>query len=304
MIKHILYFGNPAYISQSLKQLHIKLKKEINGEIVEEHHQRPIEDIGIIVLDHPQITITNAAITELLNNNVAIVTCNKNYLPNGLLLPIEGHHIQTQRMRLQIEASEPLKKNLWKQTVQAKIINQANLLEQNNINASTLYAWSKKVKSGDPENREAHAAAWYWQRIFPHKPHFIREPKGEYPNNLLNYGYAILRATIARAIVATGLFPSFGIYHKNKYNPFCLADDLMEPYRPYVDKIVLHIYHKFPQKNELDKDVKKELLQIPHIDTIIENEKSPLMIAAQRTAISYVHCLSGEKRKLVFPILK
>lgn len=239
MIKRILLFGNPAYIRAELKQLKITIKTD-----PPEERSVPIEDIGVLLIDHPQITITSAAITELMNNNVALIACNESYMPNALMLPFEGHHIQTQRMRAQINASKPLKKNLWMQTIQAKILNQAALLEKQGITNHPLHHMAKNVKSGDADNREGAAANFYWSALFPDIPEFTREQKGIYPNNLLNYGYAILRSVIARALVAAGLFPSLGLYHQNKYNAYCLADDIMEPYRPYVDWTVIQIIKK------------------------------------------------------------
>lgn len=299
MLKRTIYFGNPAHLRVENKQLKITIKTDPPKEA-----SIPIEDIGVVLIDHPQITITSAAISELMNNNVALISCNESYMPQALMLPFEGHHIQTQRMRAQISASEPLKKNLWMQTVQAKIINQAILLEKQGIKNHPLYQFAKNVKSGDSTNREAAAANYYWTKIFPEIPDFVREPKSMYPNNLLNYGYAILRSVTARALVSAGLFPSIGIYHHNKYNAYCLADDIMEPYRPYIDDCVIHIMKKYPDKKELDKDLKKELLQIPQIDTCIEDETSPLIIAVQRTATSLAHCFLGEKKKLIFPKIK
>ncbi|MEM3373500.1 MAG: type II CRISPR-associated endonuclease Cas1, partial [Candidatus Anstonellales archaeon] len=285
MLKQTIYFGNPAHLRVENKQLKITLKTQPPQE-----KSLPIEDIGVVIIDHPQITITSGAIAELMNNNVSLISCNESYMPIALMLPFEGHHIQTQRMRAQISASEPLKKNLWMQTVQAKIFNQSIVLEKQGVINHPLYNFIKEVKSGDSTNKEASAANFYWSNIFPDIPNFVREPKGEYPNNLLNYGYAILRSLTARALVSAGLFPSLGIYHHNKYNAYCLADDIMEPYRPYVDWWVILIMIKFPDKKELDKDLKRELLLIPQLDVHFENETSPMMIAVQRTATSLAQC--------------
>ncbi|GAB4128964.1 MAG: type II CRISPR-associated endonuclease Cas1 [Ignavibacteriales bacterium] len=298
MIKRILLFGNPAHLRVENKQLKITLKKD-----PPEEKSVPIEDIGVVLIDHPQITITSGAISELMNHAVALISCNQNYMPHALMLPFEGHHIQTQRMRAQIEASEPLKKNLWMQTIRAKIYNQAKLLELQGVSEHPLYHYQKEVKSGDTTNREAAAANYYWTKIFPEIPNFVREPGGEYPNNMLNYSYAVLRSVAARSLVSAGLFPSLGIYHKNKYNAYCLADDIMEPYRPYADYLVIQIMKKLPEKKEIDTGLKKELLALPHMDVVIENEKSPLMIAMQRTATSLAHCFLGEKKKLIYPQL-
>lgn len=301
MIKQILYFGSPAKISTELKQIVIERK---NNEGNFEKITRPIEDIGVVVLDHPQISITHLCIAQLIQNNVVIISCNQNYMPHGIMLPIEGHDTQSERIRSQIEASEPLKKNLWQQTIIAKIKNQAAVLEYFQKDAGVMYGYAKEVKSGDADNKESTAANYYWRHLFSEHPDFSRHPKGPWPNAVLNYGYAILRSVTARSLVASGLFPSFGIFHRNRYNAFALADDIMEPYRPYVDIIAKHIYQKYPEEQELTKEIKAELLKIPHIDTTIENEKSPLMIALQRTSSSLVKCFMGQQRKLIYPEIK
>ncbi len=298
MVKRIIYFGNPAHIRVELRQLKITIKKETSEE-----KSIPIEDIGVVIIDHPQITITSGAISELMKNNVTLVSCNESYLPNAIMLPFEGHHIQTQRIRAQINASEPLKKNLWAQTIKAKISNQAKVLEKIGHYNHPLYGFQNNVKSGDSTNREGAAANYYWSNLFPEIPNFTRERKGMYPNNFLNYGYAILRSVIARAIVGAGLLPSLGIYHQNKYNAYCLADDIMEPYRPYVDILVIQLMQKYPYKKEIDTEIKKQLLSIPHLDVTIEKEQSVLMIAAQRTASALARVYLGEQRKLIYPQL-
>lgn len=299
MLKRTLYFGNPAHLRVETKQLKITLKTD-----PPEEKSIPIEDIGVLLIDHPQITLTSGAIAELMNHNVALISCNDKYMPHGLMLPFEGHHTQTQRIRAQIEASEPLRKNLWAQTIQAKILNQALLLDKLGHSHHPLHHFRKEVTSGDSRNHEAHAAVYYWQLLFKNMMDFIRNPDGPYPNNLLNYGYAILRSVTARAIVSAGLFPSLGLYHRNKYNAYCLADDLMEPYRPYIDELIIQLVKKYPAQKELNKDLKKELLTIPHLIVTIENEKSPLITATQRTATSLAQCYLGEKRKLTYPQMK
>jgi len=188
--------------------------------------QLPIEDIGVVILDHQQITISQALIAKLLANNVALITCDNSHHPTGLLLNLDGNTLQSAKFQAQIEASLPLKKQLWQQTVAAKISNQANVLESKGTGAKNLRNWSMEVKSGDADNHEAMAAVYYWKNLFEIFPEFKRERFGEPPNNLLNYGYAILRAVVARAIVGSGLLPTLGIFHKNQYNAYCLADDL------------------------------------------------------------------------------
>ncbi len=308
MIKRTIYFGNPAYLSLENKQMVIKLPEVEKNETITNNFKAqsiskiPIEDIGIVLLDNNYITITQPLLAALLDNNTAVITCKDNHLPAGLLLPLECNTIQQERYDYQIEASQPLKKQLWQQTVQTKISNQALLLEKNGYKASNLKNWIKEVKSGDSDNLEARAAAQYWSLIFSKKiDNFRRNREGEAPNNLLNYGYAILRATVARSIVGVGLIPTLGIFHRNRYNAFCLADDIMEPYRTYVDDIVLEILHSGIDISELTKDIKQKLLIIPALDVKINGERSPLMIATQRTAFSLYSCFEGKSRRILYP---
>ena len=309
MIKRTLYFGNPAYLSMKLRQMVIKVPG--NDEDMPDFDDTknysqtvktvPIEDIGIVILDNRQITITHGLLEELIGNNCAVITCGSNHLPVGLMLPLYGNTIQNERFRQQIDASLPLKKQLWQQTVQSKISNQASVLrhatgeEHNNMKI-----WASSVKSGDSDNMEARAAAYYWKNIFPDNASFIRGRDEAEPNNLLNYGYAILRAVIARALVASGLLPTLGIHHHNRYNAYCLADDIMEPYRPYVDRIVLEIW-KQADCSELTKEIKVKLLSIPTVEVTIGGRRSPIMVAASATTASLAKCFSGEVRKIVYP---
>ena len=305
MIKRTLYFGNPAYLKTKDEQLLIVLPTEIVGgqPLPEETKTVPIEDIGVLILDHQQITITQALISKLLANNVALITCDCTHHPTGLLLNLDGHTLQSAKFRAQLEASVPLKKQLWQQTVAAKINNQAAMLESIRIPAKNLRNWAAEVKSGDSDNHEAVAAAYYWKNIFPDFLEFKRYREGPPPNNLLNYGYAILRAVVARSIVASGLMPTLGIFHKNQYNAYCLADDLMEPYRPFVDKIVVNIVNLNGKFLELTPSMKKDLLNLPAMDVIINEEKSPLMVAVQKTTASLAKCFEGKQRKILYPVM-
>lgn len=297
MIKRTLYFGNPAYLRLKDKQLSIE--STVDGET--KTASVPVEDIGIIVIDNPQITLTSGLIQALQENNVGMITCDYRHMPQSLLLPIEGHSTQQERYDVQLGASEPLKKQLWAQTVTQKIKNQAGVLNGLLLKSDYLHPLYKNVKSGDSDNCEATAAVYYWQTIFGHVNGFVRHREGPPPNNKLNYGYSILRGTMARSIVAAGLLPTLGIFHRNRYNAFCLADDLMEPYRPYVDEIVHQMLNEFGPVKELEKEHKAVLLKIPAIDVVIDGEKSPLMLATQRTAVSLVKCFEGSQRKLLYP---
>lgn len=307
MIKKTLCFSNPAYLSLKDSQLVIKIptveKSDVSDEFKKESIRTiPIEDIGVVVLDNRQITFTQGLMESLLENNCAVITCDSSHLPVGLMLPLCGNTLQTERFRNQIEASLPLQKQLWQQTMIAKIKNQAAVLQQaRNLEAKNMLKWASEVKSGDSDNKEAQAAVYYWQNAFPQNEGFSRDREGDAPNNLLNYGYAILRAIVARALVSSGLLPTLGMHHRNKYNAYCLADDVMEPYRPYVDKLVMDIYEKHPDCSELTRELKAELLQIPVLEVTINGQRSPLMIAATTTTASLQKCYSGEIRKISYP---
>ena len=303
MIKRTLHFSNPAYLSLQHDQLKIDLPHlKILGE-KESVKTVPIEDVGLVLLDHQQITITHACIAALLENNAVLITCNSGHLPTGMMLPLEGHNTQSERFRYQIEASQPLKKQLWQQTIQAKICNQAAILAERNIPHENMQHWVKSVRSGDPDNYEGRAAAYYWKNVFPKKIEFFRGREGDPPNNLLNYGYAILRAIVARALVCSGLLPTLGIHHRNKYNAYCLADDIMEPYRPYVDRIVLGIIDRGENFLELGNAIKAQLLGIASIDVQLDSKRSPLMVGVQSTTASLARCYEGLARKINYPEL-
>lgn len=311
MIKRTLCFSNPAYLSLKNEQLVLKLPEVENNVTLPEAFKQnnvrtiPIEDIGVVVLDHKQITITQALLAKLLENNCAVITCDDRHLPTGLLLPLEGNTLQSERFNDQIEASLPLKKQLWQQTVQAKIHNQASVLKRlRQTEVGNMSAWKKDVRSGDPDNLEGRAAVYYWKNLFPDIDGFLRDRDGKAPNNLLNYGYAILRAVIARALVASGMLPTFGIHHHNRYNAYCLADDIMEPYRPYVDELVVNYTLRNGYPEELTTDVKSTMLSIPVLDVVINGQRSPLMIAATQTTASLYKCFSGELRKIVYPVME
>lgn len=295
MIKRILFFGNPAYLSTKNEQLVLTYPDSKEEKTI------PIEDLGYVVLEHPQITITNGLMTKLIQNKTAVITCDKQHLPCSLVQPLVGHSEQTERIRYQLNATLPLKKQLWQQTVIAKIDNQANHLLARDKNALKLKRWVKEVKTADHDNHEALAAAYYFQSLFNEIDDFSRNQKGVPPNNLLNYGYAILRAVTARALVSSGMLPSVGIFHHNKYNAYCLADDIMEPYRPYVDAIVYEIVETGCQIEALNTNIKSQLLMIPAMDVVIDGKQSPLMNAMSRTTNSLFECFQGSRRKILYP---
>lgn len=307
MIKKTLYFGNPVYLSLKDAQLVIKLPEIVKNSCLPEsvkqvsHITKPIEDIGVVVLDNKQITISSGVLEALLENNCAVITCNSKSMPIGLMLPLYGNTTQNERFRQQLDASLPLLKQLWQQTMKAKIENQAAVLSEcTGEEVRCMKKWAADVKSGDPDNLEARAAAYYWKNLFG-KEGFTRDREGLPPNNLLNYGYAILRAVVARGLVASGLLPTLGIHHHNRYNAYCLADDIMEPYRPYVDRLVVSIIKKKSNYSDLTQELKAELLTIPTLDTQISGKRSPLMVAVGQTTASLYKCFSGELRRLSYP---
>ena len=308
MIKKTLYFGNPIYLSLRNGQMLLRLPEVEKSDVLPGDFKRqaarsfPIEDLGVVILDHQQITITQGLLDALIENNCAIITCNKQRMPVGMMLPLSGNTIQSERFRKQLDASQPLKKQLWQQTMQYKIRNQATMLQSvMGKPAKNMLAWADSVRSGDPDNLEARAAVYYWRNLFPAIPNFVRSREGTAPNALLNYGYAILRAVVARALVSSGLLPTLGIHHHNKYNAYCLADDIMEPYRPYVDRCVVEIVASGTDGAEISKDSKAKLLSIPTLDVEICGQKSPLMVAVSHTTASLYKCFSGEVRKIVYP---
>ncbi|MCX6210145.1 MAG: type II CRISPR-associated endonuclease Cas1 [Bacteroidetes bacterium] len=302
MIKRTICIETPCHLKYRDEQMIVSYS-HVKGYETLPDRTVPIEDVGMIVLEHQQITLTHYLLDKLVANNTAVVTCGETKHPTGMLLPLEGNTLQSERFAAQITATEPLKKQLWQQTVKAKIGNQAAILHHWNIGNNYLTTLAANVKSGDPDNNEAKAAVYYWSSLFPATWQFFRKRDGLPPNNLLNYGYAILRATVARSLVGAGLLPTFGIFHRNRYNAYCLADDIMEPYRPYVDFIVRSIVDKTSVVDILTQELKVQLLQLPTIDVQIDGEHSPLMIATQRTAASLAKCYLGESRKILYPSL-
>ena len=308
MRKKTLCFSNPIYLSLRNAQLVLHLPDVESNDTLpvamkkEAERTIPIEDIGVVILDHRRITITSGVLEALLENNCAVITCDQKSMPVGLLLPLCGNTTQNERFRTQLDVSLPLRKQLWQQTVKQKILNQEYVLRTNtDKETNCMRVWANDVRSGDPDNLEARAAAYYWKNLFKDYPDFVRDRGGTPPNNLLNYGYAILRAVIARSLVGSGLLPTLGIHHHNRYNAYCLADDIMEPYRPYVDELVLDLIRQNEDISEINKRLKMQLLGIPMLDVVINGKRSPLMIAAQQTTASLYKCFAGEMRHVNFP---
>jgi len=295
MLKRTLYIGNPAYLKLKDNQLKIEdpVTKEVKGSAT-------VEDLGFLVLDHYQITLSHQLIVALQGNNVAIVSCDAQHLPFGLMLPMSGHVEHSERLKHQLNVSEPLRKQLWKQTVEAKISQQMLLLKKLKKNYEPMADYLNNVKSGDSTNMEGIAAQFYWKNLFDD---FSREREGQAPNNFLNFGYAILRSIVARALVCTGLNPTLGIFHRNKYNPYCLADDIMEPYRPYIDELVYNLMLLPTRPQELSREVKAELLKIMTCDVMMMQKIRPLMVSVSSTTSSLYKCYTNEQRVIRYPML-
>jgi len=300
MIKRTIFITRPCRLNTSNEQLIIKYN-HLKGYEDEADKSIPIEDIAIVMLENQQISLTHPVLNKLIEYNVAVVSCNKQLHPTGMMLNLDGSSVQSERFRVQIEVSEPLKKQLWQQTVMAKINNQAHVLEEWNVETAYLTKIANNIKSGDKENGEAMAAVYYWQRLFPPTWNFYRKREGIPPNNLLNYGYAILRAATARSLVGSGLLPTFGIFHRNRYNAYCLADDIMEPYRPFIDSVIREIIHSTSEVETLSIDIKSKLLNTMSMDVFIDGKKSPLLVALQRTTASLANCYLGNQRRILYP---
>ncbi|MEX0967013.1 MAG: type II CRISPR-associated endonuclease Cas1 [Bacteroidia bacterium] len=294
MIKRTIYFSNPARLSIKLDQLLVQNKE--TGE----ERQVPVEDIGFVILDHPQLTYTHAVLQKLSANNCSVMVCDDKHLPAALIHPFQGNTIQNQVYRNQLEASMPLQKQLWQQTIKAKITNQALLLERLGKDGTSLKRFATQVKSGDTTNMEARAAKVYWYRLFE-LDSFRRERFGPAPNDQLNYGYAVLRAAVARALAGSGLLPALGIHHHNKYNAFCLADDIMEPYRPFVDNIVYGLWEAGDIDTYLSQENKMRLLEVLTCDIAINKMTSPLMVGLSQTTSSLVQCFTGQRKTVKYP---
>lgn len=294
MVKRTLSFSRPC--SLSLKNCQMVIKMKDDPDFI---RTVPVEDIGFVLLENQQISITMPLLNALADNNAAVIVCTDKMMPNAMLLNLDSNSVQGERYRDQVNASEPLKKNLWKQTIEAKIRNQAALLDKLDKDGNQLKPYWQNVKSGDADNREGIAAKIYWDALFGDD--FMRYRTGVSPNEMLNYGYTVLRAAVARSLMGSGLFPAFGIYHRNRYNAFPLADDIMEPYRPYVDEIVFDLYANGEQ--ELNKDVKAEILKVLYVDTVFDKLTRPLDLGLSVTTSSLVKCFGGEQKKILYPLL-
>ncbi len=303
MLKRTLFFSKAYELSSKQEQL-------IITSPTGDKTQAPIEDIGFVVLEHPRIRVSSHLVYKLSQNNVATIFCDDKHMPGAMVLNLEGNQTQNEKFRAQIAAGKPLLKQLWQQTVVAKISNQANVLKviDEGVEEEPFPIWqpleqmAKDVKSDDSTFREAKAARYYWGQLFGEN--FRRERFGDPPNPFLNYGYAIIRAAIARALVGSGLLPTLGIHHHNKYNAFCLADDIMEPYRPYVDLLTWQLIRHYSDWHVLDKERKARYLELLAADVYVNDKKRPMMVAMSETTSSLVQCFEGKRQKIKYPVLQ
>ena len=293
MIKQTLFFSTPVCLSLKNYQIVISWK-DCDDKIT-----RPIEDIGCVVLENQMISITLPLLNELVKNNVAVILCDNKMMPTSMLQSLDANTTQAESLKFQLAVTEPMKKQAWKQIIESKIANQSAVLGLAGKNKDILKPYYNNVKSGDSDNREGLAAKIYWNSLLGNS--FKREREGCSPNSLLNYGYSILRAAVARALLGSGLLPNLGIFHKSRYNAFPLADDVMEPYRPFVDEIVYRLYEN--GITELNKESKSEIMRVLNCDVNIGKVKRPLQIALTMTTASLVKYYTGEIKKLSLPLI-
>ena len=285
MIKRTVEIATPGcYIHSKHEQLVIEKDGAKIGSV-------PVEDLGVLIFDSSELLISSGAMRLLAEENVAVIFTDDKHLPSSLTVPFSAHTIQSKVLNTQVGISNPIKKRLWSSIISAKIVNQSKALDRCGGDGTGLCEMSRRVKSGDPENIEAQAAKLYWRKLFGND--FRRDRYADDENKLLNYGYAIVRASIARAIVGTGLHPGLGIKHSNQYNPFPLADDLVEPLRPFVDMRAFAISRELPpepdgsrSKINLDPMTKRDILTLLAEDCIYDGRRSPLLTAIGNYAAS------------------
>lgn len=295
MIRKTLEFSTPGTrLSVSHRQLVIDRPDQPKVT-------RPIEDLGVVIVDDVRATYTQSVFLELLDAGATVLVSGRNHLPVGIMLPLDAHHVQTERHRAQIATKEPVKKRIWQALIRAKIAQQAAVLTHFTGGHAGLAHMAGRVRSGDPENLEAQAAQRYWPRLFGAV--FRRDRDADGVNALLNYGYAVIRAAVARAIVAAGLIPSLGVHHRNRSNPFCLADDLFEPYRPYVDWRVKLLMgdETNPPPDLSQRETRAALLSLFNETVQVEERRLPLLYAIQAGATSLCRALTGGDRSLALP---
>jgi CRISPR-associated protein Cas1 len=260
----------------------------------------PIEDLGVVIVDDGRACYTQAVFIELLAAGATVMVTGRDHLPVGLMLPLDAHHVQTERHLAQVAAGEPAKKRAWQALVRAKIAQQGAVLTHFAGDHGGLVPMARRVRSGDPDNLEAQAAQRYWPRLFG--PEFRRDRTAEGINALLNYGYAVVRAAAARAVVAAGLIPSLGIWHRNRGNPFCLADDLLEPYRPFVDwRVKLLVSEGGAPPAIEQRPTRAALLSLFNETILVGGRRMPLLLALHASATSLGRVLTGDGGTLAVP---
>lgn len=294
MIKRIIE------ISQGRCRLSVRYGQLLIKKDDEPEKSIPIEDIGAVIISNKATSYTHAVMTELLNNNAAVILCDDTHHPSGMLLPLASNTTQTEMFRYQIEAKQSLKKRLWQQIIKTKIKHQALVVKNYSETYRALKKMSEQVKSGDPNNIEGQASRKYWP-VYMQDTLFRRDMNGKPPNNLLNYGYMVLRAAVARSLVSAGLLPTLGIHHRNRYNAYCLADDIIEPFRGFVDSKVKDIVNYKPDISDLDQHTKAQLISILYDDVKIAGFSGPLMVGLHRTSSSLARCFKGEQKQLELP---
>lgn len=293
MIRKTVEFGTAGTrLSVAHRQLVVERPDQAKATL-------PIEDLGVVIVDDVCASYTQAVFLELLAAGATVMVTGRDHLPAGMMLPLDAHHVQTERHRAQVEASEPAKKRAWQALIRSKIAQQAAVLTHFTGENAGLAAMARRVRSGDPDNLEAQAAQRYWPRLFGVT--FRRDRDAEGINALLNYGYAVVRAAAARAVVASGLIPSLGVFHRNRGNPFCLADDLLEPYRPYVDwRVKLLVSEGEPPRLE-ERATRAALLSLFNETIIVGGRRTPLLLALHASAASLSRILTGTDRTLALP---
>jgi CRISPR-associated protein Cas1 len=296
MIKRTIEISRePAHLKVRQGQLVLSRGGQTIGQV-------PCEDLGMVVVDHPQTTYSHAALAEVAATGAVLVVCGHDHLPVAALLPLADHTQVVWRLRDQLAVKRPLRKQLWRQLVVAKVRGQARNLLPGGAPRKKLFALAREVKSGDPTNIEAQAAKIYWSNWLDgtvSDASFRRDADGDGLNAFLNYGYAIARAALARAIVAAGLQPSIGLHHHNRSNAFCLADDLIEPFRPLVDDCVRELHAAGYES--LTQEAKAQLLNLLVTPLELAGQTGPWMVMVHRLVASLVKCFAGETRRLEIP---
>lgn len=292
MIKNYVCISNPCTLTVKNDQLQIVNRE--SGAI----NSVPLSDIAVLELDSPAVNLNSYLLSKAASENIVIIST-QSHLPIGVNIPLYSNTLHTRRLKEQVNCTDRAIKRMWQFIIQTKILLQAENLKAKGKSFVRLLRYAEQVLTGDKTNREALASAYYWKELFGED--FVRSSGRNYPNNMLNYGYAIVRTSMARAIVAAGFHPALGLHHRNQYNAFCLADDLMEVYRPFVDSFVYNHLDKFPADDEMTREQKETLISIIYQDVAIGGQTSPMQIAIQKTANSLINSYSAKKNQLLLP---